>query len=38
MGEWKIIIDNYDTKFSERLSVKDSDLSNQVQNFDSWNK
>ena len=32
--EWKIIMEYYDTKISERLNVKDSYLLKQVQNVD----
>ena len=31
-------MEDYDTKVVERLSVKDSDLSKQVQNINRWNK
>ena len=36
--ECKIRMEYYDTKVEERLSVKDSYLSKQVQNIDLWNK
>ena len=31
-------MEDYDTKVLERLNFKDSDLSNQVNNVDCWNK
>ena len=38
MEEWNIIMGDYYTKVTERISVDASDLSNQVQNVDCWNK
>ena len=36
--EWKARMSNYDTKISERLDVKNSDLTKQAQGIDRWNK
>ena len=37
-GKWKARMSDYDTKISERLDVKNSDLTMQAQGIDQWNK
>ena len=36
--EWKAIMNDYNTNISERLDVKNSELTKQAKGIDQWNK